>query len=96
MAEAVNIIYFYSSVSSNIEIKKNQDRIQNVLDGKKIAYKKIDIAASEPDKAKMRKIVGDEKALAPQLANGDQYCGNFEAFEEAIENEELEKFLKLK
>ncbi|KAI6654591.1 SH3 domain-binding glutamic acid-rich-like protein 3 [Oopsacas minuta] len=96
MAEVAKIDYYYSSVSSNLEIKKQQDRIQNVLDSKKIAYNKIDIAASEDSKAKMRKIVGDEKALAPQLANGDQYCGNFEKFEEAIEGEELEVFLKLK
>ena len=96
MAEAAKIDYYYSSVSGDLEIKKNQDRIRNVLDSKKIAYTKIDVAASEEDKAKMRKIVGDEKALPPQLANGDQYCGNFDQFEEAIECEELEKFLKLK
>lgn len=95
MAEGAKINYYYSSVSSNLEIKKQQERIQNVLDGKKIPYNKIDIAASEADKAKMRQVVGDEKALAPQLANGDQYCGNFEQFNEAIEEENLNGFLKL-
>lgn len=95
MAEGAKINYYYSSVSSNLEIKKQQERIQNVLDGKKIPYNKIDIAASEADKAKMRQVVGDEKALAPQLANGDQYCGDFEQFNEAIEEENLNGFLKL-
>ena len=96
MAEGIKIDYFYSSVSGDLEIKKQQERIQNVLDSKKIGYNKIDIAASEADKAKMRQVAGDEKALAPQLANGDKYCGNFEAFENAVECEELETFLKLK
>ena len=95
MAEGAKIDYYYSSVSSNLEIKKQQERIQNVLDGKKISYNKIDIAASEDDKAKMRRIIGDDKALAPQLANGEQYCGNFDKFEEAIESENLNTFLKL-
>ena len=46
-----------------------------ILDAKKIPYEKIDIAASEAGKAKMREVVGDPKALPPQLANDDQYCG---------------------
>ena len=95
MAEGAKIDFYYSSVASLLEIKKQQERIQNVLDSKKIAYNKIDVAATECDKAKMRQMAG-EKALAPQLANGDTYCGNFEAFEAAVENGELEQFLKLK
>ena len=46
-----------------------------VLGSKKIPYEKIDIAASDEDKAKMREVVGDPKALPPQLCNDDQYCG---------------------
>lgn len=45
------------------------------LEGKKIPYKKLDIAADESLKTKMREIAGNPKALPPQLANGDQYCG---------------------
>ena len=46
-----------------------------VLDSKQIPYKKLDIAADESLKTKMREIAGDPKALPPQLCNGDQYCG---------------------
>ena len=46
-----------------------------ILDGKKIAYKKIDVAADEDAKKKMRELSGDPKALPPQLFNGDTYCG---------------------
>ncbi|XP_065175254.1 SH3 domain-binding glutamic acid-rich-like protein 3 [Sycon ciliatum] len=89
------ISYYYSSVSSNLEIKKHQQKIEMILDSKKIEYKKIDIAADPNAKDRMRELMGDAKALPPQLFNGDTYCGNFEAFEEALECESLSEFLKL-
>ena len=46
-----------------------------ILGSKKISFEKVDIAASEDAKQKMRKIVGDSAALPPQLCNGDTYCG---------------------
>lgn len=46
-----------------------------VLDSKKIQYEKIDIAADEDAKQKMRDGMGDPKGLPPQLFNGDDYCG---------------------
>ena len=53
-----------------------------ILDGKKIEYVTLDISSSETDKAKMRELAGDPKALPPQIANGDQFCGvsNFSRF----------------
>lgn len=38
----------------------------------------------------------EEVILAPQIANGDEYCGGYEDFENAIEMENLKEFLKLK
>ena len=46
-----------------------------ILDSKKIEYEKHDVSASEEIKKKMRKIAGNDKALPPQLCNGDTYCG---------------------
>ena len=46
-----------------------------VLDSKKIEYEVKDISSSEEDKAKMREICGDPRALPPQIVNGDQHCG---------------------
>ena len=46
-----------------------------VLSSKKIAFDEIDISSCEEGKAKMREIAGDQKALPPQIANGDVYCG---------------------
>ena len=60
---------------SKQQIKKHQQKIEMILDSKMIPYEKKDISANGDDKAKMRAIVGDEKALPPQLCNGDTYCG---------------------
>jgi glutaredoxin len=66
-----------------------------VLDGKKIPYTLVDIAADSAEKDRMRHIAGNDRALAPQLANGNTYCGGYEAFDEAVEFENLEQFLHL-
>ena len=60
---------------SPLQAKKQQQKIEMVLDGKKITYEKVDIAASEDAKKRMREIAENPKALAPQLCNGDTYCG---------------------
>ncbi|XP_042359659.1 SH3 domain-binding glutamic acid-rich-like protein 3 [Plectropomus leopardus] len=86
---------FYTSVSSNLTIKKQQQHIQMVLDSKTIKYELVDISVSEEDKNLMRKLAGNPTALPPQICKGDNYCGDYAAFENAVEAETLEKFLKL-
>lgn len=60
---------------TSFQIKKNQQKIEMILDSKKIAYDKLDVAADEGLKKKMREISKNPTALPPQLCNGDQYCG---------------------
>ncbi|XP_041831922.1 SH3 domain-binding glutamic acid-rich-like protein 3 [Melanotaenia boesemani] len=91
----MSVIVFYSSVSGSLEVKKKQDRIMSVLSSKKIPFKTVDISQNSESKDLMRKRAGDPTALPPQICNGDAYCGDFTAFENAIEMEQLEKFLKL-
>ncbi|CAJ1078190.1 SH3 domain-binding glutamic acid-rich-like protein 3 [Xyrichtys novacula] len=76
-------------------MRKGQDKIFMVLDSKKIEYEKVDITVGSDNKDLMRSVAGNPSALAPQISNGDIYCGDFAAFENAIEMEELEQFLKL-
>ena len=58
-------------------MKKQQQRIEMILgktyQGNEVKY--IDVAADEDAKKKMRDIIGDEKAVPPQIFNGDTYCG---------------------
>ncbi|XP_041462181.1 SH3 domain-binding glutamic acid-rich-like protein 3 [Lytechinus variegatus] len=90
------ITYYYTSVSSNLEIKKHQQKIDMILSSKKIDFDKVDISTDAEAKNKMRELAGDPKALPPQLCNGDTYLGDFSAFDAAVEAEEIEEFLKLK
>ncbi|XP_018549944.1 SH3 domain-binding glutamic acid-rich-like protein 3 [Lates calcarifer] len=89
------ITVFYSSVSGSLEMKKRQDRIISVLSSKNIPYKLVDISQNSDMKDLMRQRAGNPTALPPQICNGDVYCGDFIAFENAIEMEELDAFLKL-
>ena len=56
-------------------MKKQQQRIEMTLSGKKIPFEKVDVASSEENKKRMREIAGKPTALPPQLCNGDTYCG---------------------
>lgn len=89
------VILYYSSVSSNLEIKKHQQRIELILDGKKIPYTKVDISADESAKQKMRQIANNPSVLPPILANGEQLCGGYDDFDYAVESEALNEFLKI-
>ena len=92
--EAV-VTVFINSKTSNMEIKKQQQKIHMVLTGKKIAYQNVDISSSTKAKNKMRELAGAPEALPPQISNGDQYCGDYSDFDNAVENEKLAEFLKL-
>ncbi|KAB0400518.1 hypothetical protein E2I00_017420 [Balaenoptera physalus] len=45
--------------------------------------------------SEMRALAGNPKATPPQIVNGDQYCGDYELFVEAVEQNTLQEFLKL-
>ena len=47
--------------------------LQKNYKGNEVKY--IDVAASEDAKKKMRELSGNEKAVPPQIFNGDTYCG---------------------
>uniref|UniRef100_A0A8C4ECA7 Uncharacterized protein n=1 Tax=Dicentrarchus labrax TaxID=13489 RepID=A0A8C4ECA7_DICLA len=76
MADMLQV--FYTSVSSSLEIKKHQEKIFLILDGKKIQYKPVDISQNSEDKDLMRKIAGNPTALPPQICKGNVYCGVME------------------
>ena len=57
------------------QTKSKQQKIEMILTSKKIEFEKIDISSEAGAKDEMRAIMGDPKALAPQLINDDKYCG---------------------
>ena len=46
-------------------------------------------------RSKAKKRPGQRIALAPQIFNDDQYCGDYEDFDEANEAGQLEEFLRI-
>ncbi|KXJ14032.1 SH3 domain-binding glutamic acid-rich-like protein 3 [Exaiptasia diaphana] len=90
---SAEIQVYISGSSGSQEIKKKQQRIIMILDGIKCNYSQVDISSDSDAKDKMREIVGDPHALPPQICRGDSYCGNYEAFDEAVESETLKEFL---
>ena len=58
-----------------LQIKKKQQKIEMILSSKKYPFEKVDIAADQSYKEKMRQIVGNDRALPPQLCKGSTYIG---------------------
>jgi len=95
MTDAPALQVYISSVSSSMKLKQHQQKIQMILDSKCIKYELIDIAVSEDDKQKMRELADNPKALPPQLFNNNEYLGDFDAFEAAVEDENMYGFLRI-
>ncbi|XP_075234031.1 SH3 domain-binding glutamic acid-rich protein-like [Lycorma delicatula] len=91
---------YISGISGNKEVKKRQQRVLMILDSKNITYDTLDITepGKESDKEFMQqnsKTRESKHPLPPQIFNEDIYCGDYEDFDIANENDELEKFLKM-
>ncbi|XP_066902126.1 SH3 domain-binding glutamic acid-rich protein homolog isoform X3 [Halyomorpha halys] len=91
---------YTSGISGNKEVKKRQQRIMMILDSKGIKYEAIDI--TEPGKELEKQFMQDnakakdsKHPLPPQIFNEEDYCGDYDGFDLANENDVLEAFLKL-
>ena len=56
-------------------MKKKQQKILMILEGKKFPFQQFDVSSDPSLKERMRAIVGNPKALPPQLCKGDEYLG---------------------
>eukprot|EP00092_Neocalanus_flemingeri_P022868 GFUD01024795.1.p1 GENE.GFUD01024795.1~~GFUD01024795.1.p1 ORF type:complete len:308 (+),score=128.72 GFUD01024795.1:138-1061(+) len=90
---------FQSCHSGNKEIENSQQRIQMVLTSRAIQFVTIDISA--PGMQEMRSFMrergrkreGQRNVLPPQIFNGEEYRGDYEGFDIANEDDDLEEFL---
>merc|ERR1719425_129027 len=82
-----------------MEITNSQHRITMILKSLGIALKQVDISAPGMDeqrgfmRASAKKKEGQRHALPPQIFNGEKYCGDYDDFDVANEDDELEEFL---
>ncbi|XP_059824818.1 SH3 domain-binding glutamic acid-rich protein isoform X5 [Hypanus sabinus] len=92
---------FIASQSGSTAIKKKQQDVLGFLEANKIDFKEMDIAANEENRKWMRENVPGEKRpqngipLPPQIFNDELYCGDFDAFFNAKEDNGVYAFLGL-
>eukprot|EP00092_Neocalanus_flemingeri_P098539 GFUD01125665.1.p1 GENE.GFUD01125665.1~~GFUD01125665.1.p1 ORF type:complete len:179 (-),score=65.65 GFUD01125665.1:129-593(-) len=92
---------FISGNSGSKEISNAQHRITMILKSLGIVMEVVDISAPGVEeqrdfmRAGAKKKEGQRFALPPQLFNGEKYCGDYDDFDVANEDDELEEFLGL-
>ncbi|XP_067875130.1 SH3 domain-binding glutamic acid-rich-like protein 3 [Heterodontus francisci] len=89
------VIVYYTSITSTISLEKNQRSITDMLSAMKISFQLLDVSTDKNLLEEMRAKMGDPKAMVPQIFNGDQYCGDYEAFSQAMEFEKVKEFFKV-
>ncbi|XP_067849387.1 SH3 domain-binding glutamic acid-rich protein isoform X2 [Heptranchias perlo] len=92
---------FIATQSGSTAIKKKQQDVLGFLEANKIDFKEMDIAANEDNRKWMRGNVPGENRpqngipLPPQIFNDELYCGDFDAFFNAKEDNGVYAFLGL-
>ncbi|KAK3534626.1 hypothetical protein QTP86_017007 [Hemibagrus guttatus] len=92
---------FLASSSGSTAIKKKQQDVLGFLEALKIEYAQLDIASNEENRMWMRENVPGEKKpssgipLPPQIFNEDNYCGDYDTFFDAKEDNSVYEFLGL-
>uniref|UniRef100_A0A914V6M4 Uncharacterized protein n=1 Tax=Plectus sambesii TaxID=2011161 RepID=A0A914V6M4_9BILA len=92
---------YIASITANTEIRKQVQRVMMVLDGMGIDYEAVDITL--PGKEKERDFMrtnakareGQSVALPPQIFYEDEFIGDYEDFDNAVEDNQLLYFLRL-
>ncbi|XP_068564360.1 SH3 domain-binding glutamic acid-rich protein isoform X31 [Cebidichthys violaceus] len=92
---------FLASSSGSTAIKKKQQDVVGFLEALKVDYAPLDIACNEENRMWMRQNVPEEKKpsngipLPPQIFNEEGYCGDYETFFDAKEDNMVYAFLGL-
>ncbi|XP_077466783.1 SH3 domain-binding glutamic acid-rich protein isoform X2 [Stigmatopora argus] len=92
---------FLATSSGSTAIKKKQQDVVGFLEALKVDYTQLDIACNEENRMWMRQNVPEEKKpsngipLPPQIFNEESYCGDYETFFDAKEDNSVFSFLGL-
>ncbi|XP_068432483.1 SH3 domain-binding glutamic acid-rich-like protein 3 [Clinocottus analis] len=91
----MGIKLYYTTVTASRTVKSQQAEVIRILESKSIQYELIDISVGREVCDEMRSKAGNPAAVPPQLFNEDQYCGDYEMFSEAVEDDTVDQLLKL-
>ncbi|XP_041658111.1 SH3 domain-binding glutamic acid-rich protein isoform X8 [Cheilinus undulatus] len=92
---------FLASSSGSTAIKKKQQDVVGFLEALKVDYTQLDIACNEENRMWMRQNVPEDKKptngipLPPQIFNEESYCGDYDTFFDAKEDNSVYAFLGL-
>ncbi|CAI5694133.1 unnamed protein product [Oreochromis niloticus] len=92
---------FLASSSGSTAIKKKQQDVVAFLEALKVDYTPLDIACNEDNRMWMRQNVPEDKKpangipLPPQIFNEESYCGDYDTFFDAKEDNLVYTFLGL-
>lgn len=92
---------FLASSSGSTAIKKKQQDVVGFLEALKVDYTQLDIACNEENRMWMRQNVPEDKKpangipLPPQIFNEEGYCGDYDTFFDAKEDNSVYAFLGL-
>ncbi|KAI8520316.1 SH3 domain-binding glutamic acid-rich-like protein 2 [Branchiostoma belcheri] len=84
---------YITGVSASTQLRKHQQDVLDILGGMKIEHQMIDVSIDDEARQFMwtnSKQPEKGKPLPPQIFNGEEYCGGWEEFEVAKENEQLQ------
>ncbi|KAF8560230.1 SH3BGR-domain-containing protein [Imleria badia] len=87
---------FLTTIASQPVLRKRQEYILRILQTKKIPFTSYDLASDEDAKRLWKRKAPLDKQQLPGILVGGRYPGDFDAFEEAVEYDELDIFLRLK
>ncbi|KAG7460835.1 hypothetical protein MATL_G00203050 [Megalops atlanticus] len=92
---------YIASSSGSVVIKKRQQAIVGFLEANRITFEEVDITMLEDQRLWMYRNIPEGKRpekgnpFPPQIFNGEQYCGDYEDFFQAKENNTVFSFLGL-
>lgn len=92
---------YVSGISASKEVKKKQQRALMILQSIKVPFKSIDITEPGQEEARdfMREHCKKNDAGVctppPHFFSGNDYCGDYDDFDQATEEDKLITFLKL-
>ncbi|KAK0208159.1 hypothetical protein DFS33DRAFT_1301689 [Desarmillaria ectypa] len=87
---------FLTTIASQPALRQRQEYLLRVLQVKKIPFTSYDLASDETAKKLWKRKAPLDKQQLPGILVGGRFPGTFAEFEDAVEYDELDTFLRLK
>ncbi|KAL5495393.1 hypothetical protein ACEPAI_856 [Sanghuangporus weigelae] len=87
---------FLTTIASQPALRQRQEYILRILQVKKIPFTSYDLASNEDAKRLWKRKAPPNRQQLPGILVGGTFPGTYDEFEEAVEYDELDRFLRLK